>query len=276
MKVETLVVFTTNRKGIIQDHVEAIRWSHTLPCAIVCVDDTLERDDPVIRREDNYFRIASRLPGQKHLSGFKNYEGIQFALNDGIDFRYVLCLDDDALPIGCGIDEWAIAKMDLTAIDLLGVRDRVHYQNYWKQVPQLLGRWLPEARNIFGPVDLSSETIFYAINWMSRGLVDAMVERSLLVPDGCAGWPLWPDPYISWVAQILGAYVVTWGSMDDPKPPIYANQHNHMRLAPSPKILRRDFLIYHPIRYVAVHDEQSLRQYYAWFRKQTRDGEPLW
>jgi hypothetical protein len=270
MRVETLIVFATNRRGIIEDQVDAIRWSHNLPHAVVCVDDTLEKDDPMIRQDGNFFRIPSQLPGHRNLSGFKNNEGIAFALNSDIDFRYVLCLDDDALPIGRGLDDWAIRQMDTTAIDLLGVRDRVNYQPWWPQVPGLLGRWMPEALNVSGPLDLNPETIFYAINWMSRPLVDVLASRGLLVPDGCEEWTLWPDVYISWVAQLLGAYQVTWGQMDDPKPPIYGNHRNHMKFAPSPAILRRDFLIYHPIRFVTMHDEASLRDHYAARRREDR------
>ena len=268
MRVETLVVFATNRKGIIADQVDAIRWAHNLPHAIVVVDDTLEKDDPLVRQDGNVFRIPSQLPGRRNLSGFKNNEGIKFALASGIDFRYVLCLDDDALPIGRGLDDWAVAQMDATAIDLLGVRDRVNYQSWWQRVPQLLGAWMPEARNIAGPIDLSPETIFYAVHWMSRGLVDTLAARNLLLPAGCEGWQLWPDVYISWVAQLAGGYIVTWGHMDDPKPPLYANHRNHMRFAPNPAILRRDFLIYHPIRYVTMYDERTLRDHYAEHRRE--------
>jgi hypothetical protein len=263
MKVETLIVFATNRRPIIADQVDAIRWSHNLSHAIVCVDDMLERDDPLHRQDGNYFRIASKIPSRRNLSGFKNNEGIQFALKQGIDFRYVLCLDDDALPIGRGLDEWAIEKMDRAAIDLFGVQDRVNYQGLWAQLPNLLGRWIPDARNVTGPTDISPETIFYAINWMSRGLVDTLAEHNLLVPDGCERWSLWPDVYISLVSQFMGGYQVTWGHMDDPKPPIYGNHRNHMKFAPSPLILRRDFLVYHPIRYVTMYDEQTLREHYA-------------
>jgi hypothetical protein len=268
MRVETLIVFCTNRPAIVNDHVEAIHWSHNLPHAIVCVDDTLEKDDPLVRQTDNFFRIPSRLPSRRNLSGFKNHEAIVFALNKGIDFRYVLCLDDDALPIGRGLDDWAIDQMDTTAIDLLGVMDRVNYQAWWGQIPGMLGKWLPEANKISGPLDLSPETVFYAVNWMSRGLVDVMAKRNLLLPDMCEDWPQWPDIYISMVTHILGGYMVTWGHMDDPRPPIYANHRNHVRFAPAPMILRRDFLIYHPIRYVTMHDERTLREHYAQVRRQ--------
>jgi len=270
MRVETLIVFATNRKGIIKDQIEAIHWAHNLPHAIVCVDDTRERDDPVAWQDGNDFRIASRIPSRRNLSGFKNNEGIKFALNHDIDFRYVLCLDDDALPIGRGLDEWAIKQMDHTAIDLFGVRDRVNYQGYWPQIPKILGRWLPEAREISGPIDLSPETVFYSINWMSRGLVNLLAERNLLTPDGCEDWALWPDVYISWVTQLLGGYMVTWGHLDDPKPPIYNNHRNHMKFAPSPRILCREFMIYHPIRYVTMSDEQTLRDHYAAVRRGDR------
>lgn len=267
LNVETLVVFATNRQGIVADQVEAIRWAHRRPHAIVVVDDTLGPDNPPVRQEDNCFTIGSRVASRRNLSGFKNHEGIRFALGHGIDFRYVLCLDDDALPIGRGLDDWAIRHMDHTAIDLLGVRDRVNYQTHWPQVSALLGRWLPEARNVRGAIDLAPETVFYAVSWMSRGLVDALHGRDLLVPEGCDDWPLWPDVYISWVAQLLGAYQVTWGHMDMPRPPLYGNHRNHMRFAPDPRILRRDFLVYHPIRYVTCYDEATLRAHYARARR---------
>jgi hypothetical protein len=102
-------------------------------------------------------------------------------------------------------------------------------------------------------------------------LVDTLAERNLLVPDACENWPLWPDIYISWVAQLVGGYQVTWGHMDDPRPPIYGNHRNHMKFAPSPLILRRDFLVYHPIRYVTMNDEQTLRDHYAERRRAGRD-----
>jgi hypothetical protein len=267
MKIETLVVFATNRQGIIADQVEAIRWSHRQSHAIVVVDDTLSPDHSLVRQEDNCFTIPSRVARQRHLSGFKNNEGIRFALESGFDFRYVLCLDDDSLPIGRGLDDWALEQMDGTAIDLLGVRDRVNYQTHWPQVPQLLGQWLPEAQHVKGAIDLAPETVFYAVNWMSRGLVDILHGRNLLVPDGCDEWPLWPDVYISWVAQLLGAYQVSWGHMDMPRPPVYANHRNHMRFAPDPRILRRDFLVYHPIRFVTCYDEATLRSHYARVRR---------
>jgi hypothetical protein len=263
MKVETLVVFATNRQGIIADQLEAIHWAHEQPHAVVVVDDTLAPDTPPDRRGDNVIVIGSRVAQKRQLSGFKNNEAIRYALESGIDFRYVFSLDDDALPIGRGLDTWALGQLDATAVDLLGVRDRVNYQIYWQQVPRLLGRWLPEAREVTGAIDLAPESIFYAVNWMSRGLVDTLYARNVLVPDGCDAWPLWPDVYISWMAQLLGAYQVTWGHMDMPRPPIYANHRNHMRFAPDPRILRPEFLVYHPIRYVTCSDEATLRAHYA-------------
>jgi hypothetical protein len=267
MKVETLIVFATNRPGIIDDHVAAIHWSHLRSHTIVVVDDTLPAD-ALSQQANNRYTIPSQVRKDRRMSGFKNNEAIRFALDVlKLDFRYVCCLDDDALPIGRGLDDWAIRQMDATAIDLLGVRDRVNYQTYWNEVPRLLGSWLPEALEVKGAIDLQAETIFYAANWMSRGLVDAMHGRDLLVPPGCERWPLWPDVYVSWVAQLLGAYQVTWGHMDAPRPPLYCNHRNHMRFAPDPGILRRDFLLYHPIRFVTSYDEATLRGRYAAMRR---------
>jgi hypothetical protein len=109
--------------------------------------------------------------------------------------------------------------------------------------------------------------VFFAVVWMSRQLCGEMAGRGILVPPGYEHWGAWPDVYVSYVAQLLAFYTVLWGHMDDPRPPIYANHRNHVRSAPSPMILREDFLIYHPIRYVNQHDEATLRRRYSRLRR---------
>lgn len=266
LKVDTLAVFTTNRGPyIIQDQVDAIAWSFDRPHLAVCVVD--RPPGTPVERGHGHVLVPSSLPGGRFMSGFKNQEGIRWALEAGVDFRVAMCLDDDALPIGRGLDAWALDEMSATAIDLLGVRDRVSYQRHWKDAIAALGRWMPEAKRITGAIDLLAESVFYAANWMSRELAEQMRSRGLLVPDGCERWQNWPDVYVSWVAQLLGAYQVCWGGMDNPVPPLYANHRNHMRFAPDPRILHPDFKIYHPVRYVTYHDERTIRRHYETIRR---------
>jgi hypothetical protein len=272
IRAETLAVFCTNRGDyVLRDHVDAIHWAHRRPHVIVVVDDTRAQDAPVesgtSRHGDGtHHIIPSKVAKTTHLSGFKTYEGIRWAMDRGLKFVACLSVDDDAMPIGRGLDDWALPLMERTAIDLLGVEDRVSYQQNWRAICEALARWIPEARNPKWVDDLRPEGVFFAVNWMSYGLCQAMHERSLLVPAGCNNWRTWPDVYITYVAQLLGFYTVLHGHMDDPKPPLYANHRNHMRFAPDPRILRESFLIYHPIRFVAKHGEEELRRHYAALR----------
>lgn len=271
--VDSLVVFCTNRGDyILRDHIDALHWAHNRPHVIVAVDDTRPLDEPVESGDSPYgpgvhHVIPSRVAkGKVHLCGFKNLEAIQWALEAGVDFEVCLSVDDDAFPIGRGVDDWAVPTMARTAIDLVGAQDRVSYQNDWRRICGALARWIPEARNPQWIDDVTPQGIFFAIVWMSRQLCDEMRRRDILVPPGYDQWGTWPDVYISYIAQLLGFYTVCWGHMDAPRAPIYANHRNHVRSAPEPRILRDDFLLYHPLRYVNHYDEETLRRWYAALR----------
>jgi hypothetical protein len=275
VKAETLVVFCTNRGDyVLRDHIDAYHWAHRRPHAIVAVDDIRPLDEPVETGTSPYgegihYIIPSRIAkNQKRLSGFKNFEGIHWALDVGVDFTVCMSVDDDAFPIGSGIDDWAVPTMGRTAIDLLGVQDRVSYQNQWRQICETLARWIPEAKNIHWIEDVVPQGVFFAVTWLSRQFCDALYSRGILVPKGCEEWWTWPDVYVSYVAQLLGFYTVTWGHMDAPRAPVYANHRHHVRSAPDPRILRDDFLVYHPLRYVNQYDEESLRRWYAQVRRE--------
>jgi hypothetical protein len=87
------------------------------------------------------------------------YEGITWAIQQGIEFERVLVLDDDALPIGWDLDVWARNVMVRGNIDLLGVTDRVNYQAYWDNFRRMVTDWCAPEDPKFFP---SAETIFFA------------------------------------------------------------------------------------------------------------------
>jgi hypothetical protein len=213
VNVDTLVVMATNRgPAIVRDQLDAIRWSFARPFHAVVVDVAGD----VGPQGDDVTVIRSRVVPAKAMSGFKSNEGIAHALARGIRFDAVLVIDDDALPIGRGLDTWAL--------DRIG-RD--------------------------------------AANWMSRVLVDDLAARGLLLPPGYQAWDLWPDVYISWMAQALGHYTVPAGTMDVPEPPLYLNHPDSMQGAPQPWHLHAGFLIYHSIRAVPGVSERRVREHYA-------------
>ncbi len=259
MKVDTLVVMATNRgRAIAADQLDALRWSFERPFLLVIVDDSGTLPAGLDDGGDHVV-IGSGVASRKRMSGFKNQEGIRHALELGVDFGVAFCLDDDALVIGKGLDAWALDHMEDGVIDLLGVEDRVSYFNRWHQWRALFEAWIPDSIG-FTP---HRETLFYAMTWMGRALCDEMHARSLLVPSRYEQWDLWPDVYLSWTAQALGFHAAACGTMDMPRPPLYANHPDNQRYGPQPWILHPDFRAFHSTRAVTGALESAVRAMYA-------------
>lgn len=265
--VRSLFVFATNRSEfILNDQLAAIEWACDMPHHVVVVDDAKKFGEP--GTYGNYSLIHSTVPSMKHLSGFKNNEAVKFAIKGGIEFDQVVFLDDDALPIGKGVDSWSLERLAETDVDLLGAQDRLNYQEYWGIAEELFDNWGVKGLDNFYP---ASDGVFYATCFMSRRAAEGLYEAGLLVPEGCEHWPLWPDPYISWAVQSLGFYQMCWGHMDRPRPPLYLNHLYHMRYAPAPWVLRDDFALYHSVRGVSHYSEEFIRTYY----KRLREGRVI-
>lgn len=262
LSVETLVVMATNRgQFIAHDQLEALSYSHRESMFVVIIDGG--NNIPQALPGSNYIVIPRTTTPRVNLSGFMCYEGILWALANQVDFKRVFVTDDDTLPIGRGLDTWARTQMENGCLDLLGVTDRVNYQYAWYGYQRLMEEWIGyPVDNPDGKFYPSSETIFFAAHWMSRQLVDRMVELNLLRPHKLERWNLFPDVYISWVCQILGLTSYGAGSMERPQPPLYANHpKNHQRWAPDPRILHPDFKLYHSIR-SSTSAEFEIREHY--------------
>ncbi len=260
--VDTLVITATNRGAqVIKDQLEAIRWAFDGSFYAVIVDDAGTAG--AVGDHGDHAIVKSKTTPDKAFSGFKNHEGLEHALANGISFKAALCLDDDSIIIGRGIDRWGLDRVGNGGADLLGVADRVSYQSQWERMRPLMEEWVPEALG-FLP---HPQTIFYCACWMSREFCEELGDRRLLIPKGYERWPSWPDVYISWMAQVLGFHTEWHGSMDKPAPPLYCNHRNTMEHSPQPWILHQDFAIYHSAS--AVHEvaEPSVRTYYAMRRR---------
>ena len=117
-KVKTVIVMATcSPREVLLDQIDAIKWSCRDSFEIVVVDDNggLELPCHVLRS-----RSQIKKPGKV---GFKVNEGIQWALKN-IDFDMVMVLDDDALPIGRGLDTWALKIFsDNPNFGMIGTKD---------------------------------------------------------------------------------------------------------------------------------------------------------
>jgi hypothetical protein len=257
-QVDTLIVCATNRgPDVVNDQLDALRWACQGSFHVVIVEDG-GKLGPAGNRDDHTI-LPSRLAQKKRMSGFKNQEGIRWALEHNVEFQAALCLDDDCLPIGKGFDVWALGVLEDEAADLLGVADRVQYASYWDAWRNRFTAWAPEASK-FTPYHRS---LFYAAIWMGRSLCEELRERDLLVPDKYEEWTLWPDVYLSWMADVLGYHAVAWGAMDAPHPPLYLNHPNAQRHAAQPWILHPDFALFHSVAAVHGFSERTVREFYA-------------
>jgi hypothetical protein len=255
---DTLVVVASNRGGdTCRDLLACLRWGMAGSWHLVLVDDVGTAGTAFDAGDDHTVIRSALIPG-KMRSGFKNNEGAAFALARGDRFEAVLCLDDDSLLVGRGLDEWALARIADDRADLIGVADRVSYLGEWPRWRPFFLKALP-ASSLFVP---TAETIFYPICWMSRRLVERAAACGLLVPSHYQEWDAWPDVYVSWLCQLLGGYQMAVGHMDRPSPPIYAEHPNSMERAPQPWILHPDFKAYHSIRAVPCYAEHEVRAYY--------------
>lgn len=268
-RVTTLAVVPTNRgPGIAWDTVNALLWGATQPMHVIVMDTLGDVAASIEQPVPNVTVLATEPIADKRLSGFKTNEGISYALEYGPEFDQVLVIDDDSLIIRPGLDSWAQSVLSLGSTGLLGVADRVDYQAQWFDGYAFFKSLLPARWQVTGRAPAT--TLFYAIVFMSRKLVDKMADTSLLVPAGFERWSSWPDVYLSWSAHLLEEAITDWGHMDRQRPPIYADHPAHQTLGGiDPFILSSEFKAFHSVRAVRGYSELAIRKHYFRCRRDT-------
>lgn len=198
--------------------------------------------------------------------------GLKWCVDNGVTAKQFVLLDDKCMVLQPGLDVWALEQLAKQQVGLLGVKDRLNYEDAYSKVAPLLAVWeLPHALFTPGP-----ETLHEAALFIASPLVQEMFKRNLLLPPNVEQWPLPYGPYISWLTQMYGLYQVAWGSMDLQMPPLYVNHTRHSRFQPAPHILNPQFKLYYSARNVMGYTEERLRESYKRMRgEQAKPFEPL-
>ncbi len=261
--VKTLFIVCAHRgSSQVLDLVESIRWSCQDSSFTLLVDECACLQLP--GDGETYATLAMSNGSDDMHRGFRQLAAIYFAVNRGWQFERVVMLSDDSLLIGRGFDAWLAKAMSENTAGLLGVEDRLNYEDAFPTISQLLSEWAVPHEHWEAPP--SPKTVQPACYALSRALVDKLYERRLLPPEGYNRWPLGFGCYLSWVAQMLEFYQALWGHMDRAKPPLYVNYH-HGRYLPAPQILSPAFLLFHSLRGVTGYTESELRDGYRQFRQ---------
>lgn len=269
--VDTVYVLPTSRGPYaVLDLMRSLRWSSQSSHYTVIVDRAGNVQLPADITEGC---TSLRIEQDSGISDqFAAGLGLKWCLDNSVKAKQFVVLDDKCLVLQRGLDTWALEKMANEQIGLLGVKDRLNYEDAYAKVAPLLALWeLPHAMFTPGP-----ETINEAVMFMSGLLVQEMFKRNMLLPPQVEQWPLPYGPYISWLAQMSGLYQVAWGSMDLQMPPLYVNHVKHSRYQPAPHILNTQFKLYYSVRNVMGYSEERLRESYKRMRGEpAKSFEPL-
>jgi len=265
-KVKTLCVMATSSEPkVIEDQVEAIRWSCQTPVEIVVVDDCSRTD----WKQDGCHILQSNT--RRHTPaavGYKVNEGIAWAIDQGMPFEMVMVLDDDALPIGKGLDVWALNILeDDPEIGLLGVMDDMLARKAYSK-PSNVEKMMDAMKKWHNVSEWVSpkDNIFYAVNFQPRSIVELFNQQGVLHPSREV-WPCPCETYQSWMTEFFGYKQKFWGMYpDDLVPPLYSMHHGSVH-PEDPRKISLDFKIHHSIRNVKNVGEWEIRKHYRNIRR---------
>jgi len=270
-EVDTVFVIATRRGSYpAQDLVRSIRWSCQSSHYTVIVDRGKDVEMPADLKDGYTILTIDQDTGAQ--DQFVAGLGLKWCVDQGIKAKQFVILDDKCLVMQRGIDTWALDHMQKTQVGLLGVKDRLNYEDAYGKVSPLMDRWdMPHA--LWVP---QSETVHESVLYLSGPLVQTLFEKNLLVPEGVEQGPLPYGPIISWAAQMLGFFQVGWGHMDQQMPPLYVNHSKHARFQPAPHILNTQFKLYYSVRNVPSYSEERLRESFKKMRgEDAKDFDPV-
>lgn len=268
---DTVYVIATSRGAYpATDLVRSLHWTSARDHYIVIVD---RKKDVELPSDLDKGHTILTVEGDGNVQDqFVAGTGIKWCLDQGIEARQFVVLDDKCLVMQQGLDVWALEHMTKTQVGLMGVTDRMNYSDAYSKVTALFDRWdMPHS--MWVP---QSETVHESVLFLSGELANALFTKNMLNPDGADQWPMPYGPFISWSAQMLGFYQVGWGHMDRPIPPLYANHTRHHRNQPAPHILNTGFKLYYSVQHVPAYSEERLRETFKRLRgEDAKEYEPI-
>jgi hypothetical protein len=270
-EVNTVFIIATRRGSYpVLDILRSIRWSCAGSHYTVIVDRGKNVEVPEDIKDGYTILTIDQDTGAQ--DQFVAGLGLKWCIDKGVQADQYIMLDDKCLITQRGLDAWSLDNMQRTGLGLVGVKDRLNFEDAYAKVSPLMDRWdMPHA--LFLP---GRETVHEAALFMSGGLIKTLFDKNLLVPEGAEQWPLPYGPFISWAAQMHGFYQVGWGHMDQPMPPLYINHTKHSRYQPAPHILNTQFRLYYSVRHVAGYSEERLRESFKKMRGEpAKDFDPV-
>ena len=178
-QLEVLCVMATcSDKDIVNDQIESLFWGFDCRFAIVIVNDGPHE---LNFSQSNIFVIKPK--GTIHQAGkvgFKINEGLSWAIEKNIKFKYAMVLDDDALIIGKGLDSWISDKFEKNKnLGMLGVGDDdIANQRY--SDPKKINFYKKIMFDWFGIDNLKipNQFMFYAVNFQSYEMISYFFEKN--------------------------------------------------------------------------------------------------
>lgn len=201
-----LIVLPSMRDSwIVNDQIEAVRWSFSELCEIVVVDVLNKLHDLPAR----IVQISHQTQEKPEASPLHANFGIRFMIEQGIEFSYALTIEDDTLPIKANLDE--IVKKALKndkKTNLVGFLDtRVENKKYTEkqiifEMSKTMSFWKHTGNT--APPKYPIRTAFFLQDYE----LAKKLHKSGFYGKDVHDWPFPGSFFQSWAAEMVGANTV--------------------------------------------------------------------
>jgi len=269
-EVQTVVALHASRGAYpVQDLLRAMQWGFREPWHAVVINTS---GSELLLESNRCTILTPDLGEQKIAPGFLRGIGIKWALDESVQAKQFMLLDDACMILQPGLDQWSYEHLSKTHVGIMGVVERYHRSDAYARCTPIFDWWnLPH-----GEFEPDGRTLMDPAIFLSAEAAMTLYQRNLLVPDKCDQWPLGHGVYMSWVSQMLGLYQVGWGHTDKPMPPLYVHEHGNIRCQPGPHILSPSFMLYYSARHATGYSEEDLREAFKRTRgEQAKETMPM-
>jgi len=189
---------------------------------------------------------------------------LQWALGEGFEPKQVIMLDESVLVRGGpAIGDFWLEQAKSPQLAVIGVGDTSREFHYdFDRATTLLTRWgVTHAGFEKPPMVLADHVLI-----MYPTFFNALRQHNLLTPDDMAAWPSTYGAYISWVAQFMNMFVVTWGYTHKVLPPLYVGGREKI---PAPHLLAERFHFVSDVRRTFGYAPEDIRELFKQMRGQS-------